>query len=80
MPERQPEPKELGRYLALGQAGMEMVAPIVLGLILDHYLGWTPWLTVIGAVIGFVGGLAHMVVIVNRLHQSDSSTSRRGSP
>ena len=38
-----PDRKEMGRYVALGQIGLEMVAPIVVGLVMDHYLGWTPW-------------------------------------
>ena len=29
-----PNPKELGRYITISQVGMEMVAPIVLGLVL----------------------------------------------
>ena len=38
-----------------------MVAPIGLGLLLDHYLNWMPWATIIGAVIGLVGGVFHLV-------------------
>jgi len=60
------DPKELGRYFALSQVGMEMVAPIGLGLALDYWLGSSPWCAVVGAVLGFVGGLAHLIVMVNR--------------
>jgi len=45
---------------------MEMVAPLVLGLLLDHYLGWTPWGVIGGAMLGLFGGVAHLVVIQGR--------------
>lgn len=60
------DPKETAFYVMLGQVGMEMVGPVILGLLLDHWLNWTPWLTVIGAVLGFVGGLGHLVVLLNQ--------------
>lgn len=59
-------PKELGYYFTLAQVGLEMVAPLGLGLVLDHYLGWSPWGLIGGTVIGFVGGIAHLVVLANR--------------
>jgi F0F1-type ATP synthase assembly protein I len=68
-------PKELGRYFAMGQVGLEMVAPIVVGLLLDRYLGWTPWGVVAGAVLGLVGGLAHLIHLSN---QEDKLASRKG--
>ena len=50
---------QLGQcYLALGQVSMELVAPVILGLVLDHYLGWSPWGVVGGAVLGLCGGRA----------------------
>jgi ATP synthase protein I len=78
MPEdRQAERRRLGLYLTLGQAGTEMVMPFVVGLIADRYLGTLPWLTITGVVVGFVGGLAHMIIIANRLNRDSSSSSRR---
>ena len=65
-----PDPKELGFYFSLGQVGLEMVLPICGGLALDHYLGWRPWATVVGAVVGLVGGLAHLVALLNRRENS----------
>jgi F0F1-type ATP synthase assembly protein I len=75
MPEKGPR-NELGRYLALAQAGLEMVAPLVVGIMLDHYLDWTPWLTISGAVLGFAGGLTRMILIANRLNRENGE---RGS-
>ena len=60
-----PDRRDLARYVALGQVGLEMVSPIVIGLLLDRWLGWIPWLTVAGAVIGFGGGMAHLLAILN---------------
>jgi hypothetical protein len=56
----------MGIYVTLAQIGLEMVAPLVIGLILDDRLGWTPWATVSGAALGLIGGLAHMIAILNR--------------
>ena len=52
---------DLGRYLAIGQVGMEMAAPIALGWLIDSYFGLSHWGVIAGAAIGFVGGLVHLV-------------------
>jgi len=69
MPPGPPDPKKLAFYWSLGQIGLEMVAPLVLGLFLDHQLGWMPWGTVAGAVFGLVAGLAHLIALSNPRHQ-----------
>jgi F0F1-type ATP synthase assembly protein I len=74
------EKRRFGLYLALGQAGMEMMAPLALGLLLDHWLGTIPWLTVVGAVLGFAGGLAHMIVLANRLNKDAGHGKQREGP
>ncbi len=74
-----PDRKEMGRYLALSQIGLEMVVPIVVGLVVDHYLGWTPWASVAGAVLGMCGGLVHLVHLLNKMDAKDSSPSDRES-
>jgi F0F1-type ATP synthase assembly protein I len=63
-----PEPpdRRTARGAAMAQVGFEMAAPIGLGVLLDHWLEWTPWLTIIGAVGGLVGGIFHLVVMSNR--------------
>jgi len=61
-----PDPQELGHYVALAQSGMEMVAPMILGVIIDRYTGWTPWATVIGFIVGFVGGFMHLMVLLQK--------------
>jgi F0F1-type ATP synthase assembly protein I len=59
-------PKTLAFYVAISQVGLEMVAPIVAGLVVDYYLGWSPWGVVVGAVAGPVYGFWHLVVLLNR--------------
>ena len=53
--------KDLSRYLALTQVGLEIAVPPVLGLLVDHWLDCFPWGVVVGAVLGFAGGLVHLV-------------------
>jgi F0F1-type ATP synthase assembly protein I len=61
-----PDPKQTGLAYALAQISTEMVAPIVLGVIVDVKLDWKPWGTLVGVVIGLVGGFAHLVALLNR--------------
>ena len=77
-PER-PDRKEMERYVALSQIGLEMVAPIVVGLLLDYYLGWTPWALVAGAILGLVGAFVHLVHLLNKLDSKDTTQSDRES-
>jgi F0F1-type ATP synthase assembly protein I len=68
----QEDPKKLGLYFSLGQVGMEMVVPIVLGLALDYYSEKTaPWGILAGAILGFTGGLIHLFAIMKRLEKLD---------
>jgi len=68
--------RAMGKYFALAQVGMEMVAPIVLGLWLDHKFEIGPWGVIVGAVLGLVGGLAHLVVMLRRFEAKDSPPRR----
>jgi F0F1-type ATP synthase assembly protein I len=74
-----PDRKELGRYIALGQVGLEMVVPIVGGLVLDHYANSSPWGIIGGAVLGLLGGFVHLVQMLNKMDSKDSSRSDQGS-
>jgi F0F1-type ATP synthase assembly protein I len=57
---------DLGRYLAMGQIGMEMAGPIAIGVLLDHWLDWRPWCTVAGAGMGLVLGLVLLIRMANK--------------
>jgi len=73
MARRPPSLREMGILLALGQVGMEMVVPIGVGYLADRALGTLPWLAVVGAVLGFVIGIVHLLVLVNKLDRSNAS-------
>jgi F0F1-type ATP synthase assembly protein I len=67
MPDDQPpDARELGYYFTLAQVGLEMVAPLVVGLVIDYWAGWGPWATLAGIVLGFVGGMVHLVMLANK--------------
>ena len=68
-----PDPKQLGRYYAMAQVGLEMAAPIGLGAFLDVRFGWMPWATVIGAVLGLGGGMYHLVKLLDRNDSTSNS-------
>ncbi len=70
MPLGLPDPREMGYYFALAQVGFEMVAPIGVGIALDYYFDWTPWGTVVGLVVGFLGGMTHLILMV-RQHDAE---------
>jgi F0F1-type ATP synthase assembly protein I len=57
---------DFGRYLAIGQVGLEMVIPIGVGVMLDRWLGWQPWGVVGGAVLGLTLGLVRLVRLANK--------------
>jgi F0F1-type ATP synthase assembly protein I len=77
MSEDSPERSRLAQYAALSQVGLEMVAPIGLGLLLDYWLAWGPWGAILGAILGLVGGMAHLVSILNARSTREPTKSRR---
>jgi F0F1-type ATP synthase assembly protein I len=71
------DPKELGYYYSLAQVGLEMVAPAGVGLLVDHYFGWQPWGVVVGAVLGLIAGLAHLVTLTNQPRKPDGKAPKK---
>jgi F0F1-type ATP synthase assembly protein I len=78
MSAKPPDPKEMGFYLSLAQVGLEMAVPPGLGLWLDHQFGWTPWGVIVGAVLGFVTGILHLVQLVGRNQDAGPSGPKQG--
>jgi F0F1-type ATP synthase assembly protein I len=70
------DPKKMAQYLALSQVGVEMVAPIILGLVLDYYLNWSPWGALVGAVLGLIGGIAHLIQLTSKINEKQPRSSR----
>ena len=76
MADETPDSRETGLYFALGQAGLEMVAPLGIGLWLDYQFGWGPWGLVVGAIVGFVGGTIHMIVMAQQIERERSERAK----
>jgi F0F1-type ATP synthase assembly protein I len=74
---KQPLGKDFGFYVALSQVGCEMVLPLCVGLIIDHYANTRPWGTVIGFVLGFVGGFCHLLLMLQR-HEAAQRSRQSG--
>ena len=54
------------QWALASQAGSALVGPVVLGVVLDTQLGWTPWATLSGIGVGLVGSLAILLRMTNR--------------
>jgi F0F1-type ATP synthase assembly protein I len=76
MPDGPPNPKDVGNLFAFAQVGFEMVAPIVLGLIVDKNFDTAPWGVVCGTVLGLVGGLWHLVLLSKRFDEAEARRRR----
>jgi F0F1-type ATP synthase assembly protein I len=76
MPGRPPSPRELGFYVTLAQVALEMVFPLGVGIALDSLFDWHPWATVGGFAFGFIGGFAHLMVLVKQ--HDDAERSKPG--
>ena len=70
------DPRDVRRYMAFSQIGLEMVAPIVAGLLVDHFAGTSPWGVIIGMVLGLIGSFVHLVTMLNKM---DNDSSPPGS-
>lgn len=59
-----PESEDRG-WIRLGGLGIELVASVVgfvaIGFLLDRHYGWSPWGILIGAALGFIGGLYNLI-------------------
>lgn len=71
-----PDPESMKKYFAYSQIGLEMVVPIVLGLLADNNFGWSPWGVVVGAILGLVGGLAHLIHLTRKQSEPSSSSKQ----
>jgi membrane protein implicated in regulation of membrane protease activity len=78
MPDDPSRTREFGYYLALAGIGFEMVAPIVIGAMLDlNFPSWAPWATLAGVVLGFTISLVHLWALLKRMDQKPPRQSQR---
>jgi F0F1-type ATP synthase assembly protein I len=76
------DPKDLKPYSAIGlgwSIGVSLVVCILGGVFLDQWLGTTPWLTLIGVVLGLVsaGYLLYELALINRTDREAGPVARR---
>lgn len=69
--------KDVQRAFAMAAVGTEIVIPVLLGWWLDSYLDSSPWGALLGGVVGFTGGIWHMVQLSK---PDESSPDDRPSP
>jgi F0F1-type ATP synthase assembly protein I len=69
----------MGYYFTLGQVGLEMVVPVLAGLAFEYYVGGRPWGVIAGAALGLIGGLTHLLILLNRQNDQASAPRQRDS-
>jgi F0F1-type ATP synthase assembly protein I len=55
--------RTMARLMSLAAVGSEIVAPIAIGVGIDFWLGTLPWCTVIGAILGPILGVYHLILL-----------------
>ena len=75
-PNRYPE---MGRYAAFAQVGLEMVAPVAVGVWVDLHFDIMPWCTAVGAFLGFTGGLLHIFVMLKQFENDRPNGPEQGA-
>ena len=76
------DPKDFKQYSAIGlgwSIGVTLVVCILGGVFLDRWLGTTPWLTLIGVVLGLIsaGYLLYELTLINRTDREAGPGGRR---
>ncbi len=78
-----PENEDRG-WIRLGGLGIELVASVAgfvaIGFLLDRHYGWSPWGVLIGAALGFIGGLYNLIrgALVASRQEDDERAARGG--
>jgi F0F1-type ATP synthase assembly protein I len=65
------ETSKLARLFQITQVGTEMAVPVVLGFVIDYFVGTLPWFTVIGAILGPVLAFWHLYTIIKTLPEDE---------
>jgi ATP synthase protein I len=54
----------IGAVMALSSS---IVSCLIAGWVLDRWLGTSPWLIVVGIIVGSVAGFMHLIRVMSRL-------------
>ncbi len=65
--------RQLGPYLGLGtELAASVAGMLLLGYFLDKHFNTSPWLLLVGAAAGLIGGFYNFIKEVQRLGKSDT--------
>ena len=71
----------MGTLARVGDLGMRVAVVLLAGTFggrwLDQHLGWTPWMTLAGAALGFGGAMSWLVIQVRALQQDEEKDGER---
>lgn len=74
------EQSPLSGWAVASVVSSSLMGPVILGLLLDWQLGWAPWGTVIGVLLGLLGCLTVLFRMQNRNLDERPGGSQRGGP
>ena len=66
------EEPPFSQWAVAAQASSSLLGPVGLGLLLDTQFGWSPWATVTGVIVGFVGCLTLLIRMAKRGDKPDA--------
>ena len=67
--------RQLAPYMGLGtELAASVAGMLLLGYFLDQHFNTSPWLLLVGAAVGLVGGFYNFFREVQRLGKSDTKT------
>jgi len=71
-----PSPSNQRGPWKLAGAGIEFAGAVLvfalIGYGIDHWLGWRPWATVIGTLLGFAGGMYNLIKLAQQAQQEQN--------
>lgn len=67
--------RQLAPYMGLGtELAASVVGMLLIGYFLDRHFNTSPWLLLIGAAVGLIGGFYNFIKVVQRLSKSDRAS------
>lgn len=63
------EQPQMKGWAIASQISSSLIGPVILGVVLDSELGWTPWATLSGIALGLVGCMFLLIRLSNRRGQ-----------
>ncbi|MGO9481001.1 MAG: AtpZ/AtpI family protein [Candidatus Kryptoniota bacterium] len=68
--------RELAPYMGLGtELAASVVGMLLIGYFLDKHFGTSPWLVLVGAAVGLIGGFYNFIKEIQKLSKRDNKSS-----